>query len=106
MKNWRECLVHTNHTCKRNFVILSIVTHEMRLQIITWINNQSIYNWYVEHSLRHAMATTLLCRFYLSEVDARHTSGLFTIRGELEDIFSGSDERQWAASVCLLKLQG
>ena len=53
-----------------------------------------------------AMATTLLCRFCLSEVDARHTSGLFTIQGELEDIFSGSDERQWAASVCLLKLQG
>ena len=39
-----------------------------------------------------AMATALLCRFCLSEVDAIHASGLFTIRGELEDIFSGSDE--------------
>ena len=31
------------------------------------------------------MATTLLCRFCLSEVDARHASGLFAIQGELED---------------------
>ena len=108
-KNRRACLVHTNHTCVRNFVIVSIksiVTREMSLQIVAQINNRWIYNWLVEHSWRHAMATILLCRFCLSKVDARHASGLFTIRGELEDIFSGSGERQWAASVCLLKLQG
>ena len=32
------------------------------------------------------MAKTLLCCFCLSEVDARHTSGLFTIQGELENL--------------------
>ena len=33
--------------------------------------------------------TTLLCHFCLSEVDARHTSGLFIIQGELEDLSRG-----------------
>ena len=57
----------------------------------------------VEHSRRCAIATTLLCRFYISEVDTRHASRLFTIQGELEDgtdISGSSGERRWAASVC------
>ena len=32
------------------------------------------------------MATTLLCRFCLSEVAARHTSGLFTVQVELKNL--------------------
>ena len=40
----------------------------------------------VEHSWRHTMVTTLLCHFCLSEVDARHASGLFTIQGDPEDL--------------------
>ena len=34
------------------------------------------------------MVTTLLCHFCLSEADARHTSGLFIIQGELKDLLS------------------
>ena len=39
--------------------------------------------------IRIWIVTTLLCHFCLSEVDARHTSGLFIIQGELEDLSRG-----------------
>ena len=40
----------------------------------------------VGHSWQHAIVTTMLYRFWISKVDARHASGLFTIQCELEDL--------------------
>ena len=61
-----------------------IVTCELTLQIITRRMFDKYTTGSIEHSQQGAMATTLLWHFCLSEVDARHTSRLFTIQGELK----------------------